>query len=254
MKTGKIYIWFDRRDKRFYIGSKFSNDVKHDEYKSSSKYMNIEYEKRPRDFKRRYLETGIMSGKECMIREAVWLSRIPPEQLNKRYYNRINYNRYSLPVLGFHGNRCEETNLIHSGENHVNYGKKGRDSVSYGMKRSPETCRKIGLIHKGKKVKPESIAKSVAGCKKFNIENAMTCEWCSKTINPRSYRAYHGKMCWENPDCERPMKWEIEFEDGRVERYRSQKEVPGISREVITDVYNGKSSGVNQGIVHIKRI
>ena len=48
MNTAFVYLWFDKRDYRFYLG--YSKGKKKS-YICSSKYMLAEYKKRPNDFK-----------------------------------------------------------------------------------------------------------------------------------------------------------------------------------------------------------
>lgn len=87
MKEGFIYIWLDKKDKRYYIGSHWGNID--DGYVCSSKWMKSAYKNRAHDFKRRILQTGI---KQELLREAEydWLSLIKKEELGTRYYNLNN--------------------------------------------------------------------------------------------------------------------------------------------------------------------
>lgn len=49
--------------------------------------MRKSYRRRPQDFKRRILSTGISCRKELLEEEHRWLSMIKSEELGKRYYN-----------------------------------------------------------------------------------------------------------------------------------------------------------------------
>lgn len=83
---GFVYIWYDSKHKRFYIGShKGSLD---DGYISSSSWMKSSYKRRPHDFKRRILKRSYFQDrKDLLDEEQKWLNLIKDEELGKRYYN-----------------------------------------------------------------------------------------------------------------------------------------------------------------------
>lgn len=86
-KTGFIYLWFDRKHKRYYLGSHLGTED--DGYICSSRWMRQSYKRRPQDFKRRILEKGI--AKEVLKEEEYkWLKQIKNEELGERYYNLTN--------------------------------------------------------------------------------------------------------------------------------------------------------------------
>lgn len=86
-KTGFIYLWFDRKHKRYYLGSHLGTED--DGYICSSRWMRQSYKRRPQDFKRRILERGI--AKEVLKEEEYkWLKQIKNEELGERYYNLTN--------------------------------------------------------------------------------------------------------------------------------------------------------------------
>lgn len=84
-KYGFVYIWRDRKHKRYYVGSHWGTE--HDGYISSSTWMKQAYSKRPSDFKRRIISKILSSKKELLLKEYEWLSLIKKEELGKRYYN-----------------------------------------------------------------------------------------------------------------------------------------------------------------------
>lgn len=86
-KYGFVYIWYDRKHKRFYIGSHYGTI--NDGYICSSSWMKQAYKHRPQDFKRRILKTNI-ERKNLLDEEYKWLQYIPNEGLGKRYYNLRN--------------------------------------------------------------------------------------------------------------------------------------------------------------------
>ena len=89
-KYGFVYIWFDRKHKRYYIGSHWGTED--DGYICSSSWMMQAYKLRPDDFKRRIL-AKIYEGKKNLLEEEYkWLSLIDDEEiLSKKYYNRTKH-------------------------------------------------------------------------------------------------------------------------------------------------------------------
>lgn len=91
--TGFVYIWFDRKHKRFYIGSHWGSE--NDSYICSSSWMKRAYKKRPHDFKRRIISRNIKSKVELLNEEQRWFNFIKPEEIGKKYYN-LNTNAHKL--------------------------------------------------------------------------------------------------------------------------------------------------------------
>src|SRR5690606_37816302 len=84
-KYGFVYIWFDRKHKRFYIGSHWGTED--DGYICSSKWMNDAYKRRPNDFSRRILSRIYTNNTDMYDKEYEWLGLISEEDLGERYYN-----------------------------------------------------------------------------------------------------------------------------------------------------------------------
>ena len=89
-KYGFIYIWFDRKHKRYYIGCHWGNVD--DGYICSSSNMKSAYNRRPKDFKRKILSKIYSDKKTLLEEEYKWLSMIKKEELGKRYYNLHNHH------------------------------------------------------------------------------------------------------------------------------------------------------------------
>lgn len=88
MKYGFVYIWRDRRDNRFYIGSHWGNET--DGYICSSlsrRGMKAQYIERPTDFNRRIVARIYTNHKELLEEEQRWLDRIPAKEFGGKYYN-----------------------------------------------------------------------------------------------------------------------------------------------------------------------
>lgn len=83
-KYGFVYIWYDRKHKRYYIGSHWGTED--DGYICSSTWMRNSYNRRPQDFKRRILQY-IEKRENLYEAENKWLSMIKEEEIKVRYYN-----------------------------------------------------------------------------------------------------------------------------------------------------------------------
>jgi hypothetical protein len=90
-KYGFVYIWFDRKHKRYYVGCHWGKI--NDGYICSSNWMRDAYKRRPNDFKRRILKSNISDIKQMFNEEANFLTLIKNEELGKKYYNLHNVNK-----------------------------------------------------------------------------------------------------------------------------------------------------------------
>ena len=88
-KYGFVYIWFDRKHKKYYIGSHWGHE--NDGYICSSRWMRKAYKRRPEDFKRKTISRIYTSRKELLLLEHHWLSMIKDNELKTRYYNMTNH-------------------------------------------------------------------------------------------------------------------------------------------------------------------
>ncbi len=85
-KYGFVYIWRDRKHKRYYIGSHWGTED--DGYICSSRWMRNSYRRRPEDFKRKTISKNLKSVRETFVEEQKWISLIKEFELGVRYYNR----------------------------------------------------------------------------------------------------------------------------------------------------------------------
>lgn len=83
-KYGFVYIWFDRKHKRYYIGCHWGSI--RDNYICSSRWMRKAYNRRKEDFKRRILKTNL-SRENMYVEEQRYFDMIKPEEIKVRYYN-----------------------------------------------------------------------------------------------------------------------------------------------------------------------
>lgn len=87
-KYGFVYIWYDRKHKRYYIGSHWGTET--DGYICSSRWMRKSYKRRPYDFKRKTIKK-INDRKQLLLEEHKYLSLIADHELGKKYYNLTNH-------------------------------------------------------------------------------------------------------------------------------------------------------------------
>ena len=88
-KYGFVYIWFDRKHKRYYIGSHWGTED--DGYICSSTWMRNAYKYRPNDFKRKIIARVYDSKSALLQKEYEYLSLIESDELGKKYYNLTNH-------------------------------------------------------------------------------------------------------------------------------------------------------------------
>lgn len=133
-KYGFVYIWYDNKHKRYYVGCHWG--TVDDGYICSSNWMRDAYNRRPRDFKRRILKTKL-SRKEMYIEEQKYFDMIKPEEIKVRYYNlslssKKPWHQYpeSVKTIG----------------QKISYSKKGKSTGPC----SPEKAAKISAAKKAK--------------------------------------------------------------------------------------------------------
>ena len=84
-KYGFVYLWFDKKHQRFYLGCHWGYED--DGYICSSRWMRQAYRRRPNDFKRRIITRVHSSQSDLLAEEAKWLSLIDDNEIGNRYYN-----------------------------------------------------------------------------------------------------------------------------------------------------------------------
>lgn len=84
-KYGFVYIWRDRKHKRYYVGSHWGTET--DGYVCSSPWMMKAYKRRPLDFKRKILARVYTTRSELLQKEYYFLAMIKDHEIKERYYN-----------------------------------------------------------------------------------------------------------------------------------------------------------------------
>lgn len=169
---GFIYLWRDRRTKRYYLGSHMGTE--HDGYICSSREMKAEYDRRPRDFKRRILyRIPVDNHKALLLIEGRWLRMIKPYELGRRYYNLTTIIRSIMLKGGTMSDaQREQMRQRSTGRKHTIVAIEKIVRANVGRKKvskDPEGRReRQRLAHLGKRLTPETKAKMSAAHKGKN--------------------------------------------------------------------------------------
>lgn len=191
-KYGFIYIWLDRKHKRYYVGCHWGNE--NDGYVCSSTWMNSAYKRRPNDFKRRIIKRIYTSRTDLLEQEYYYLALIKNEELSKKYYNIRN-------IKNGHWSSYEDNTLV-VGEkiSKALTGKKRRvrgempaetrekiSSKLLGIKKPDETITKRSATNTGKKHKPH---------KRWTYPTTI-CPSCNLSGSGPGMKRYHFDNCKE---------------------------------------------------------
>ena len=163
-KYGFVYIWFDRKHKRYYVGCHWGKTE--DSYICSSNWMRDAYRRRPKDFKRRILKNNIINLKEMFVEEAKFLALIKSKELGKKYYNLHNVNK-----------------------NHWTTNEQSKLTVGQKISASPMRKQRISESNKGRIVSEETKEKNRQANKK-QFEDPTQIE----------LRKQKSKELWSNPE------------------------------------------------------
>lgn len=147
-KYGFVYIWYDRKHKRYYIGCHWGHE--NDGYICSSTWMRNAYNRRKDDFKRKIIQTNITNREELLLTEYRYLQMIKDSEIGKRYYNLTKY---------LNGHWTSDGNkLITVGEKISAAPDRARkiSEAHKGKKHSDETKNKLKIINTGKKLSEET--------------------------------------------------------------------------------------------------
>lgn len=217
-KYGFVYIWYDRKHKRYYIGSHWGTTD--DGYVCSSKWMMQAYKLRPNDFKRRIISKIYTSKQDIINEENHWLSMIKPNEVKTKYYN--------LRIHEF-GHWSADKDLEQTTRERISHktkeamakpevrqkyleGLKNRNQVqsdetrakrsnsmmgkNVGRVHTNETIEKNRLGHVGK-VHTDETKFKIAAAGVFKALNAkvVSCRHCGTKGNPGNIGRYHNDKC-----------------------------------------------------------
>lgn len=84
-KYGFIYLWYDKKHKKYYIGRHWGHV--NDGYVCSSNNMRNNFKNRPSDFRRRIISFVYTNLDDLVAEEQRWLNMIKKEEAGVKYYN-----------------------------------------------------------------------------------------------------------------------------------------------------------------------
>jgi hypothetical protein len=154
-KYGFVYLWYDRKHKRYYVGSHWGTIE--DGYICSSSWMKQAYKRRPQDFKRRILSYVYTNRTDLYESETRFLNMIKEDEIKVRYYN-LNIkkaghwisNNYNSISIG------KKISKKLTGRKVTEEVKKKISETSKGKKISEKTKKKISQTHKERGIKPQT--------------------------------------------------------------------------------------------------
>ena len=125
--NGFVYIWYDRKHKRYYIGSHWGSPD--DGYVCSSPWMKQAYLHRPTDFKRRILKVFTTSRQDMVDEEHRYLGMIKSEEMiQKHTKDRSGVRYYNLRTEAWYlwHHKIDARNLTISQK--ISASKKGKNT------------------------------------------------------------------------------------------------------------------------------
>lgn len=191
-KYGFVYLWLDRKHKRYYLGSHWG--AENDGYICSSTWMNSAYGRRPYDFKRRIIKRVYTSRTELLEQEYYYLALIRNEELGNKYYNMRN-------IKNGHWSTTEDNKLTVSEK--ISKALRGKKRGPKGP-HSDEARQKISNALRGRPLSPESILKRSATNtgkkhkphKKWSYP-PVVCPHCNLSGSGPGMKRYHFDKCKE---------------------------------------------------------
>lgn len=182
-KYGFVYIWFDRKHKRYYLGSHWG--FENDGYICSSNWMRDSYKRRPEDFKRRILAIIKTNREDLYEKEFTFLKLIKDEELGKRYYNKNN--KYILHN-GFKFYCCH--NIPHT--------EKSKEKIRQSLKTSKKQKEKF-TPEVRQKLKEAKVKRTDADFQKIKdalkLVPKQKCVYCGTFTDPGNFKKHHDEKC-----------------------------------------------------------
>jgi len=191
-KYGFVYVWRDRKHKRYYVGSHWGRED--DGYVCSSRWMLAAINRRPNDFKRRVIKRGFIDRAALYAEERRWLSMIKPEEIKQgsksRYYN-LNIkgaghwvafpDTRSIREKISAANKASHKGMTPFWAIEANRGRKHsqerKDRQIAAWKSNPanvERARATGQARRGSKASPESIEKMLETRRRNGTRSVIT--------------------------------------------------------------------------------
>jgi len=215
-KYGFVYIWLDKKHKRYYVGCHWGRED--DGYICSSSWMLRAYRRRPLDFRRRIISRVYADRLAMMEEEHRWLSLIPSSELGRKYYNIRNhyFNHWTSntdKALTVKQKLSASMKARHQDPEYQVIYMAGRQKLPA---QTQETRNKRRESMMGKNVgipKTEAFYEAASRRKGSNISEAhrekiraagsfktlntmkRTCSYCGAEANPGTIGRYHNEKC-----------------------------------------------------------
>lgn len=138
IEYGFIYLWFDKKHRRFYLGCHWGSED--DGYICSSRWMRQAFKRRPQDFKRRIISRIHSSRADLLSEEGKWLSLINDDHIGSRYYNLTKHTNGHWTT--------DPQKRLTIGEK-ISRANKGRASPMKGVPCSEDRKHKLSDLYKG---------------------------------------------------------------------------------------------------------
>jgi hypothetical protein len=254
-KFGFVYIWYDRKRKRFYIGSHWGTED--DGYICSSNWMRDAYRKRPTDFKRKIISRVKTNRKDLLIEEYRWLQMIKDKEIKIRYYNLRKHlndhwsadpNKHKTVIEKVAATKRAQNAAMTPEERRAKFGHwKGKTGANKGKLLTADQKDKLRQANLGKKHSDETIQK-MSGKTPWNKnksgylsdEAKKKMAWMTgKKLGPRSdeiklkiavKNKLNTKKLWEddeyrrkNVESRKGKRWFKNLETGETKQY-----LPGL--------------------------
>lgn len=240
---GFVYIWYDTKLKRFYIGSHWNNkkNPETDGYICSSKTMRDNYRNRPNTFKRRILKRVYTNRNDLLLEEQKWLDLIPKEDFGKRYYNKSKNVFY--PHIVFTKEQEKIRNELFK-KNCVGWNKGLTKNTHPQLAKTDIVRQKISVAQKG-------IAKGYTGRKFYNDgvtqimcdPNNVPSGWLPGRLNCAWNKGKKGSVPWnKGKTC--PQLAKFGAKNGMFGRKQS-KELIQKRKESLIRTWNNKTDKRN---------
>lgn len=144
-KYGFVYIWYDRKHKRYYVGSHWGRED--DGYVCSSSWMMQAYRIRPNDFRRKIIARIYTTRTDLLAEENRWLQMIKQSEMAS-FYSKTDERR-----------------------KHVRYYNMNNGTWDYWHtddQKRKEVSKKISAAKKGKKTGPRdpAVGRAISAAKK----------------------------------------------------------------------------------------
>lgn len=193
---GFVYVWYDRKHKRYYVGSHWG--AEDDGYVCSSSWMKRAYKLRPSDFRRRIIARVNSSRQDLLLEENRWLQMIRDDELGKKFYNLTNHLN-----------------------GHWSTDKNKRMTVGEKISASPLRVERLRMANLGKKFSDEH-KKNLSNALKGRIVWNTGLKTGPQSIETNTKRGLKNRLAQKDGGFTKGMHW---WNDGNISKL--SRECPG---------------------------